>query len=548
MASGTYLDGGTTDLDGNGVRESTQTWAYGCTSEESGGSTAFTGGVYLTGKSTAAGDQNPVTAGAAQNAVRGVVDAYVTKFSPDLASLDYFTFLGGDDHDSAYDIAVTEGYAFVTGKTYSIDFPTTAGAAFEFHTLAGSPDQCREIGTDKVPCHEGFVTRVNRDGTGFMYVTFLGDQDADYGRGIAVDSGKNAYVTGISSPDESTSQAFVTKLSAMGGTEMYRRVFGGLRSQGYDIDVDDLGRAHISGSIGHDGHATGIPVSASYSGNTDGFLARLDAVGNLTYLTYLGGDELDKGYSLVLGDNDCSYLGLETWSDPVNLSLPNALQPNLSGEADVLLLRHCPTPCGTAITVEKSVTPQRPTLGATSVFEINISNSDCRVTGPIHVSDTVPPPYRVTGVTGPNCNFDPSTNLVECTLDDIPVGGTTIEIQATTPSCIGSRGLVTNSVDVTLPDGSVFTAATSSEPVICEIQDIDIGGWEIPDHRDEVCTSSDWCGGDLVCAKKCVKAFIEGGRIENALLTCEEDFTCQDFFDPVYEAGTNTKTYLDLID
>ena len=58
----------------------------------------------------------------------GQFDAFVAKFNPSQvggASLVYSTYLGGSDQDASYGIAVDgSGNAYVTGFTYSLDFPT----------------------------------------------------------------------------------------------------------------------------------------------------------------------------------------------------------------------------------------------------------------------------------------------------------------------------------------------------------------------------------------------------------------------------------------
>ena len=75
------------------------------------------------------------------------------------------------------------------------------------------------------------MTKLNAVGSALVYSTYLGGSSVDYGRGIAVDSSGNAYVTGsTASPDFPTVNplqtracgavvlvdAFVTKFNAAG--------------------------------------------------------------------------------------------------------------------------------------------------------------------------------------------------------------------------------------------------------------------------------------------------------------------------------------------
>jgi hypothetical protein len=107
------------------------------------------------------------------------------------------------------DIAVDGiGRAYVTGYTYSADYPTTPGAF----------DTSHNSGTD------AFVTKLNAVGSALEYSTFLGGTSGDGDYGIAV-RGSRAYVTGgTASSDYPTTRgafdrtfngiedAFVTKL------------------------------------------------------------------------------------------------------------------------------------------------------------------------------------------------------------------------------------------------------------------------------------------------------------------------------------------------
>jgi len=137
-----------------------------------------------------------------QNAYQGDLgetDAFVTKLSAGGSSLQYSTYLGGDDDDSGVGIAVdSKGCAYVTGETLSTDFPTQNAYQEDLGGLLGFPD--------------AFVTKLSAGGSSLEYSTYLGGGDYDIGHGIAVDSSGCAYVTG-----QTLSEDFPTEEAYQGG-------------------------------------------------------------------------------------------------------------------------------------------------------------------------------------------------------------------------------------------------------------------------------------------------------------------------------------------
>jgi hypothetical protein len=101
--------------------------------------------------------------------------------------LEYSTFLGGTGLDNGQGIAVRGDNAYVTGFTFSADFPTTPGA-FDTTFNGGFSD--------------AFVTKLNARGSALIYSTYLGGTRRDEGSDIAVQEGE-AYVTGKPSPTTS---------------------------------------------------------------------------------------------------------------------------------------------------------------------------------------------------------------------------------------------------------------------------------------------------------------------------------------------------------
>jgi hypothetical protein len=85
----------------------------------------------------------------------GTVDAYVAKLNATGSALQFASFLGGSDTDASGDIALDPaGNVYVTGHTYSPDFPTTPGV-FD-RTFAGD---------SLVFWGEAFVAKVDVNGT-----------------------------------------------------------------------------------------------------------------------------------------------------------------------------------------------------------------------------------------------------------------------------------------------------------------------------------------------------------------------------------------------
>jgi uncharacterized repeat protein (TIGR01451 family) len=215
------------------------------------------------------------TAGAFDTSYNGGDDAFVVRLNPAGTALDYATFLGGRSDDWGFAIAVDgAGHAYLTGITFSADFPTAAGA---FDTSLNSRG-------------DAFVVRLNPTGTALDSATFLGGSSSEQGYAIAVDGAGNAYVAGVtSSADFPTtsgaldtgfnggSDVFVLRLNAAGTALDYATFLGGGGSdEGRAIAVDGAGNAYVSGgSFSADFPATPGAFDIGYDGSDDAFVAKL---------------------------------------------------------------------------------------------------------------------------------------------------------------------------------------------------------------------------------------------------------------------------------
>jgi hypothetical protein len=280
-----------------------------------------TGSAYIVGETYSS--NFPHTSGAFQTGLSGTHNGFVTKLNWN-GTLVYSTYLGGNDQDTAAGIALdSSGNAYVAGRTRSTNFPTTTGA----------------LQTTEQGGQDGFVTKLNANGTGLVYSTYLGGSSNDAANAIAVDSSGNAYVTG-----QTTSSNFpvlnayqttfagggtdcgsgivcgdviVTKLNASGSALLYSTYLGGSAEEaGAGITVDAGDNAFIVGGT----DSTNFPVTygapqSAYAGGSahcgaaglacgDAFVARINTLASgpasLAFSTYIGGsgDDLALGVAL----------------------------------------------------------------------------------------------------------------------------------------------------------------------------------------------------------------------------------------------------------
>ena len=118
-------------------------------------------------------------------------DAFATELDTNGARLIYSTYLGGGSADSAYGIALNSSNdVYVTGFTYSTNFPTSANA---FQKTSGVPNSAIQAYYNA----NAFVSEIAAGGSTLLYSSYLGGTNYDWGKAVAVDSSNYVYVTGL---------------------------------------------------------------------------------------------------------------------------------------------------------------------------------------------------------------------------------------------------------------------------------------------------------------------------------------------------------------
>ncbi|MBK9087999.1 MAG: SBBP repeat-containing protein [Holophagales bacterium] len=258
------------------------------------------------------GDGNPVVAGNTTSydfpttpgafLTNDSSGAFVSKLNPSGTAFVYSTYIGASGSGVEVNAVAADsaGAAYITGSAWSGHFPVTPGA---FQT----------------PGYV-FVTKLNSSGNALVYSASLGGIGShDEGRGIAVDSGGTAFVTGNTTDQgfpttpgalqdttfvSSHGTGFVTRVSSNGGSLLYSTILGGVVStsiaftEAEAISTDGAGHALITGSTS----AADFPISPlAYQptlsmNSSDVFVTKLSADGtSLVFSTFVGGSINDQG-------------------------------------------------------------------------------------------------------------------------------------------------------------------------------------------------------------------------------------------------------------
>jgi uncharacterized protein (TIGR03437 family) len=317
------------------------------------------GSAYVLGYSTS--PDFPTTPGAYQTSAPLSNRAFVAKFAPDGASLAYSTFFSGSMIQIGYSpgailelpvspsaIAVdATGNVLLGGSSSPSILPATAGA----YRNSGS----------------AFVAKLDVSGSKLTFLTYLGGSgSSDIVHGIAIDSVGNIYAGGttgaadfpVTAPfahdgvgSNGNTGAFVVKLDSTGAHAVYSAVLGGTApivgsaaSGATAVAVDSAGSAYLAGFTNATNFPTVFAAQPKLGGNTDGFLAKVDATGSqLVFSTYLGGSGNEQIYGLAVDSALRPYVVGETLSTDFPVTVTQSLHfPATSG---ALPLRFAGAPC-----------------------------------------------------------------------------------------------------------------------------------------------------------------------------------------------------------
>jgi hypothetical protein len=299
------------------------------------------GSAYVTGY---AGSSDFPTANPLTRVGAGGGHAFVTKFNAAGTALLYSTYLGGSSSEHGQAIAVdSAGSAYVTGDTFSTDFPTV------------NPVQP----TNTFNTSAAFVTKFSPDGSALIYSTYLGGSTGGQtGWGIAVDTGGNAYVTGNTAADDfplvnplqatnktsppSSGTGFVAKYNAAGSALVYSTYLGGSDQDiGWGIAADAAGNAYVTGET----NSVDFPTAHAFQSAcnhcpavSNAFVTKINPTGSaFVYSTFLGGSDTSDAEAIAADTSGNAYVtGTTTATD---FPTVNPLQATNHGQGNAFVTK-----------------------------------------------------------------------------------------------------------------------------------------------------------------------------------------------------------------
>ena len=282
------------------------------------------GNVYVVGYASNGTTVFPTTGGAYDTTYNGGAhDVFVSKFNGVLTTLSASTFIGGNNTDIAFAIALdSAANVYITGDTTNgtLNFPTTGGAYDTTHN-----------GLDDV-----FVSKFNSALTTLSASTLIGGSNNDNsGYSIALDSSGNVYITGMTTNGTiafpTTSGAydttynggahdvFVSKFNSALTTLSASTLIGGNNADlGFAIALDSAANVYITGNTTDgtvDFPTTGGAYDTTHNGLSDIFVSKFNsALTTLSASTFIGGSNPDAGYLILLDSSGNVYITGETSS------------------------------------------------------------------------------------------------------------------------------------------------------------------------------------------------------------------------------------------
>lgn len=244
----------------------------------------------------------------------GMKDGFLVKLASDGKSMIYSTYIGGKKDDIIYAMDVTaDGFAYVTGGTFSNDYPVLSGDLMKYQGL-----------------EDLILTKFAKSGTALVFSSYFGEAGSyDRGTAISVFESANAVYVGNKTNGAYTNywsswqvfdrsangnyDAQIIKYRTSGGEREYFTFYGGNENEEFTAMLAQQdGTCYFAGITSSTKSTTSpsqnsgqFPIitgayKTTHSGGIDGFLGKVSKDGKVLNLsTYIGGSGDDIITSLT---------------------------------------------------------------------------------------------------------------------------------------------------------------------------------------------------------------------------------------------------------
>ena len=274
----------------------------------------------------------PVTIGAADLSPNGNFDIFVFKLTPDGSALIAGTYLGGSDIEDCGGLDVDSADNIVVGGvTKSTNFPLTSEA---FQSAFGQDD--------------AFVSKISASGSALLWSTRYRGGLAETLTALAVGSNDQVTIAGLTRSNDIPTSAgsfdqtlggqadiYIARLAEDGKSLIFGTYMGGDTGDTVGgLCVDTAGNTILCGATLMGIFTTAGSFDTTFSGNGNGYIAKLTNVGALTFATYVGGSM--TGFNGVdLAGNDVVFVG--TTRDTTFPMVAGAFDNSHNGETDAVI-------------------------------------------------------------------------------------------------------------------------------------------------------------------------------------------------------------------
>ena len=248
-------------------------------------------------------------------------DVVIIKLSPDGSEMIFASWVGGTLNDFPRDMVIDKnGYIYVSGSTYSDNFPTV------------NPYNATWDGSGST--HDVFVFKMSSDGSTLFYSTYVSGVLSDSCEGLDVGDDGTAYVVGgtystnfptvnalnaTGDANPSTVDGFLFRLSSDGSELLFSTYLSGsMHDYAYDVDLDNQGDVYVVG----ESQSTDFPTTSgvfnetgSGGGIADCFVLKISPDGStLIYSTFVSGSSSDSASGVTVDGSGNAYVVGTTFS------------------------------------------------------------------------------------------------------------------------------------------------------------------------------------------------------------------------------------------